>query len=326
MLARKATLVALVLITVTATAPAAQKELTQTDRFPASAGKTVLVDAATLNVRLRAADVRDIEVTTELRIGGVSEERAANWIAERTPHFTDSTSKLDVSALPRRHGFLWFGLLTARARLGLVVPPSVIPDITTTGGDIAVRGDFAGATPFRLRTATGQMEFVGAAGSIDVRSTAGDARIDLIRPLDHLFARTSSGDVTLTGGAREVKVDTASGHVRLSNLSGSVDVVTSTGKIILRWDRLDPDATVKVRSSSGRVHLVLPADVSPRGTLTTTGGTILSDLPGTVNEAGDTVTLQGDGPVLQVETASGEITVGTSDDWHLIQATPTAGK
>jgi DUF4097 and DUF4098 domain-containing protein YvlB len=256
----------------------------------------------------------------------VSEERASNWILEHTPSFNDGGSNLEVIARPGRQGFLWFGLLTARARLRLVVPPTVIPDITTTSGEVAVRGDFAKATPLRLRTATGQMEFVGATDSLDVRSASGDARIDVVRPLDSLFARTSSGDITLTGGAREVTVDTASGDVRLSNLSGPAEVTTSTGKIILRWDRLDPDMTVKVQSASGRIHLVLPEHVRPRGTLTTTGGTIRSDLPGTVNEAGDTVTLHGDGPTLRVETASGEITVGSSDDWHLIEATPTTAQ
>jgi len=322
MTANKLTCFVLLLVTVSP-ALAAQKELTQTDQFPAADGKTVFVDAATLDVRLRAADVRSIEVATELRIAGVSEERAASWIVDHTPQFSDDVSRLEVSARPGRQGFLWLGLLTARARIGLVVPPTVIPDITTTAGNVAIRGDFASATPLRLRTATGQIELNGAAGSLDVRSASGDATVDVLRPLDRLFARTSSGDVTLTGGAREVKVDTASGDVRLTDLSGPAEVTTSTGKVFLSWDRLDPDATVTVRSASGRIHLALPEGLRPRGTLTTTAGTIRSDLPGTVNEAGDTVTLQGDGPLLQIETASGEITVGTGDDWSPAQTTPS---
>ena len=151
------------------------------------------------------------------------------------------------------------------------------------------------------------MEMVGAAGGLDVRSASGDARIEVLRPLDTLFVRTSSGNVNLTGGSRNAQVDTASGNIWLLNLSGSTVVETSTGKVTLRWDRLEADDTVKVRSASGRIDLSIPDASDPRGSLTTTGGTIRCDLPGTVNERGDTVSLEGAGPMIEAETASGEI-------------------
>jgi hypothetical protein len=298
-------------------APAAQKKLAHTERFPAEAGKQVIIDVASLNVSLRSADVTHVEVNTDLRISGVGEDKATDWIKRHTPAYRDTGNQLTVSAQPGRQGFLGLGLLTARARIRVVAPNQSVPDITTTSGNVRVRGDFPLAAPLRLRTATGEMEFTGAAGSLDIRSAQGGARIDVVRPLDKLFARTSSGDVALSGGARRVQVDTASGDVRLDNLSGSAEVETSTGKVILSWDRLDPGSVVKVRTASGRVQLVLPDNVSPQGTLTTTGGTIRCDLPGTVNERGDTVQLDGDGPVLQVETASGEIVVGLGDEWDV---------
>ena len=198
-------------------------------------------------------------------------------------------------------------MLTARARIALVLPRSVTPDVTTTSGTIRVEGDFPDADPMRLRSSTGGLELTGATSRLDIRTAAGDSRINVMRPLEELFARTSTGDVNLSGGARLVHVDTASGNVWLENLSGSADVATSSGKITLRWDRLEPDDRVTVRSTSGRITLVVPPHVRPRGRLTTTGGTVRSDLPGTVNEAGDTGTLDGTGPLLEIETASGEI-------------------
>jgi DUF4097 and DUF4098 domain-containing protein YvlB len=121
--------------------------------------------------------------------------------------------------------------------------------------------------------------------------------------------------VRLTGGAREARVETASSKIWLENLSGDVNVSTSTGKVTLRWDRLDVGASVRVRSSSGRVHLVLPTDSRPQGTLTTTTGDIRSDFPGEISEDGGSLTLQGDGPSFDVESASGDILLTTSEMW-----------
>jgi hypothetical protein len=296
-------------------AQAAQKDLAQTDHFPSAEGKMVVVHANGLDVRMRVADVSQIEVETELHIGNVGEEKAQRWIESHTPVFADEEGKLSVLIEPGKSGFLGFGRLSARARLALLVPGDVVPDLTTTGGTLSVRGDFPHAAPIRLRTSTGDIDLTGAAKSLDVRSTSGDVQLEVIRPLERLFARTSSGEVRLTGGAREARVETASSKIWLENLSGDVNVSTSTGKVTLRWDRLDVGASVRVRSSSGRVHLVLPTDSRPQGTLTTTTGDIRSDFPGEISEDGGSLTLQGDGPSFDVESASGDILLTTSEMW-----------
>lgn len=296
-------------------ASAAERTLDRTERFPATPGTRVVVDAESLDVFVRAADVREVEVATELRISGVSESTADAWITRHTPELAGTPGKVAVSAHPGQGGFLGFGSLTARARIGIIAPAHTVPDVTTTGGAISVRGDFPGADPLMLRSATGDMELDGAATAIDIRTAGGDARIRVVRPLERLFARTSSGNVALSGGARQVHVDTASGDVWLDNLSGPAEIETSTGRITLRWDRLDRDATVTVRTSSGRVHVVLPEGVDVGGSVRTTVGTIRSDLPGTVNEAGNAVELSGVGPKLDIVSESGEIVLSRAVGW-----------
>lgn len=101
----------------------------------------------------------------------------------------------------------------------------------------------------------------------------------------------------------------------MDNLSGNAEVVTSTGKITLTWDRLEAENRVIVRSDSSRIRLTLPEGISPRGSLRTIGGSVRSDFPGTVNEAGDTVTLSGDGPEIMVESASGDVTLEAGTWW-----------
>jgi len=286
---------------------AAQKNFIQAERFPSAEGKRLEVDAADLDVLLNRADVNEIEVDVLLHIRGLGDEKGQRWIEGHTPSFNDTNEKLQITVETGKSGFLGFGHLSARAQLSVLAPGEVIPDVTTTSGGIQVRGDFPTADPLRLRTSSGNMEMNGATASLDIRTAEGDAQIEVIRPLSHFFARTSSGDVQLVGGAREAQVDTASGRISLKNLSGSVALSTTSGKVTLSWDRLDPGQTIRIRSSSGRVHLMVPEGVKPQGTLTTTTGTIRSEFPGLVSEDGSALNLQGDGPTFDVETASGEI-------------------
>lgn len=286
---------------------AAEKELKRKQSFPMSSGHHITVDAATLTVSVRSADVVEAQVTSDLRISGVGEETGDDWLSRHTPVVTKQRDGIIVRAAPGKTGFLGFGHFTAWAHIRILTPSHSVPNITTTSGGIQVKGDFPQARPLHLRSATGDLEFTGATSELDIRTASGESRIATMRPLDNLFVRTSSGGVNLVGGARTAFVDTASGNVWLENLSGPTKVITSTGKISLRWDRLDAEAVVKVNTSSGKVHLVLPDGVKPQGYLTTTAGVIRSELPGVVNEAGDTVNLTGDGPVLEVESATGEI-------------------
>jgi len=296
-------------------ADAAQKDLTLTKTFKGTDGKTLLVDGADLDIRVRSADVDQIEADVLLHIRGTGDEKASRWIDNHTPVFTDGDDQLRIEVTPGKSGFLGFGWVSSRARIALLVPGGVVPDVTTTSGGIRLRGDFRNAHPLRMRTSAGNMEMVGAARSLDIRTAEGDAQIEVFRPLEDFFARTSSGDVRLVGGSRKAHVDTASGKIWLENLSGNVEVSTSTGKITLSWDRMEPGQTVRIRSSSGRVHLIVPEGVHPQGTLTTTTGNIRSELPGEVTEDGIALRLQGDGPTFDVETASAEIQLTIREAW-----------
>ncbi len=306
---------AAILVVAVLPAGAAQRELTIDERFPSIEGQRVVIDIGEVNLSARAADLQEIEVGGEVRISGVGRRKAEAWVSERTPTFESSPEELRVTIRPESSGFMGLGHLTSRARLTIATPGWVVPDITTTGGAIELRGDFPLASPLRLRSSDGSMDFEGAAAALDIRTASGDVRLTVLRPLEHLSARASSGNITLDGGARGVEIDTASGAVTLANLSGPALVETSTGRISLRWDRLEPGHTLTVRSTSGKIRITLPEGVRPRGTLTTITGAISCDLPGHPSERGDTYELTGDGPLLDVETASSQIVVSTAVRW-----------
>jgi hypothetical protein len=290
--------------------PAAQRDLDLHEDFPAADGKQLDIDAEDLDLRVRVADVESIGVAVELHISGTGGDTAERWIESRTPTFRDSAERLQIEVAPEKTGWLGLGKLTARARLGILTPAFVLPDLTTTSGNISVHGDFPRAEPLFLRSASGTVSLVGAAVSVDARTVEGDIDVEVIRPLASFVASTSSGNVRMVGGSREVSSSTASGNIWLENLSGSLEATTATGKVTVTWDRLGPEQKVRIRSSSGRVHLMIPRGVSPRGRLTTTTGSVRSELPGEVVGDGSTLQLAGDGPEFDVETASGEIVLG----------------
>ena len=98
--------------------PAAQREHSGTETFAAPDGTRVVIDTATVDIRLRAADVTGIEVATELRISGVGEERAERFISSHIPTTEVTDGRITITVNPGRFGFLGLGTLTARARLG----------------------------------------------------------------------------------------------------------------------------------------------------------------------------------------------------------------
>jgi hypothetical protein len=298
------------------TAAAVERKLGTTEFFPVDEGTRVVVDAGDLNVFVRGAVVADVGLRTDLRISGVGEKKADRWIGDRTPAVTDEDEELRIAVQSVSSPFMGIGNLTSRARLTLVLPTGVSPDITTTTGGIRIRGDFPRAAPLWLRSSEGNMHFVGAAHSLEIRTASGNAELEVFRALESLEARSSSGSIALSGGARDLQVDTASGNITLANLAGSALVETTRGRVQLRWDRIDPEHRVKVISTSGRVELTVPEGVTPRGTLTTVSGSIHCDLPGSFNDSGDTFSLSGDGPLIEVETASSEIVLSTGAFWE----------
>lgn len=306
--------VALAMVAVAASAAAAERHLDESSRYQFEAGKRLVVDVEDQEVEVRVADIDEIRVRLELAISGVGAHKAESWIAAQTPSIVDGPDELVVSSHPSKTGFLALGYLTSRARLRVLVPPGAGCDISTAGGSITLRGDLSAADPLQLRSATGAISFVGTAPAIDVRTVSGEVRLELLRATRSLFARTSSGSVTLAGGAASAEVDTASGDVHLDNLSGSATVATTTGRIALRWVDTTQSDRISVRSTSGSVALTLPASADPAGSITTTGGTISGDLAPA--DSGQPVRqLAGVGPRLEVETASGDVTVVRGDIW-----------
>lgn len=277
------------------------------DHFELMPGQKVTVDIFDLDLEARGADIPKLRSTTDIKISGVGATKADEWLAAHTPEFELKDGGLSIRLTPKKAGFLGLGMLTQRRRLFLVIPQTAIPDLTSSSASIALSGDFQAADPLRLRSGSGKISFIGNAPSIEIRSTSGDASLRVFRALQKLWTQSASGGITLEGGAHELHVETASGKVHVRGLLSSASVDTVSGGIDLQWDALDPQAKIKIRSSTGLIRIVFPPEASPAGSLTTSTGKIRSEFSGKISEDGNTLELDGQGPNIEIETASGDI-------------------
>jgi len=297
----------LALLLAAGAAAAADKNEVINETFPARPGKIVYIDAGALDLFVRAADITEIRVHAELAAGAFKAAQATQWIAAHRPTLEDSEGELRIVAHDPGGVKLFKGVVVSRARMEVVVPLFVRPDLSTTSSTMRVEGEFDQARPLRLRSASGDIDLTGWAPDVEVRTTSGQVTLKASRAFDRLLARSASGMVTLTGGARAVRCDTSSGAVSLAGLLGSLVVVTTSGDMTLAYDAIPPDADVRLSSASGRVRLTLPPGTQPGGEVVSVRGEIRSVYPGTAPANEPHLNLSGSAPKLTINTTSGRI-------------------
>lgn len=153
----------------TATAlPAAERRDVIQRVFPAAPGRVVLIDAGPLDLYVRAADVPEIRINTELAAGALKEAQALAWIEAHRPVIKDAPEAFKLSVPEARRFGLLRGVIASRARIEVVLPFRVLPDLATTTGSLTVEGEFPDARPLRLRTASAEVLFTGWAPKIEL--------------------------------------------------------------------------------------------------------------------------------------------------------------
>lgn len=304
---KKHLLVCAMVLHATATVHAAERREVIQRVVPAAPGRVVRIDAGPLDLTVRAADVPEIRIHVELAAGALKESQALAWIEAHRPLIEDGAGEfvMTVADIPR-FGLLR-GVVASRARVEVVLPFRVLPDLATSTGDLRVEGEFPEARPLRLRTASADLFFAGWAPKVELRSTSGNMEVRTSRPLEAFLARSASGNVLLAGGARLARCDNASGSVRLNALVGPAGVATTSGHVALQFDALKAGDEVRVTTSSGRVSVSLPPGAEPGGQLTSSRGEIRSSYGGEASPEGGRFTLHGRKPLLTITTTSGRI-------------------
>lgn len=298
--------VALTLLLAGLSLEAAERKETIVKQAAAKEGMQVVVESGSLDLAVRVSAIGEVRVEVELACAGFKEKAVEAWMASHRPQFQETPEVFKVLVEPTKSGF-FKGVVVTRARLNLVVPPYVQLDLSSTSGNVRLDGELTKARPLRLRSASGDVEFVGYAPEVEARTTSGDIRVRFSKPVDALLARTSSGDIEVLGGAGLVRADSSSGEVRMTGLLGPVGVATSSGDVSLTFDALPEASEVRVTTTSGKVRLTLPPGSKPGGELSSVQGEIRSAYPGETPGKGGKLALSGNGPKLFVTTTSGRI-------------------
>ena len=188
----------------------------------------------------------------------------------------------------------WFLFGNVEVEFHVLAPESWHGSISlqTSNGRITAK-DLHGEA--RLRTSNGAISVERQSGRLEVKTSNG--RIELSQVNGVVQAETSNGPVRIDGGTLA-----QNGRIRTSN-----------GPIDLRA-KLDADATYELRTSNGRVNLVLH-DPDVRIDLRTSNGDIDLDTEVSVSEFGRSrlVGRIGEGrSQLNVRTSNGDITLAAA--------------
>jgi DUF4097 and DUF4098 domain-containing protein YvlB len=285
----------------------------ETKTFPATAGKLVRLELASLDPLIRVAEATEITVTVALEARSSSGRAAQRWVARHTPVFEDSESTLEVR-LPRRpHGAFVVGMLHTSDTVEVTIPPGCRLEVRSTSGDVELEGTAALAGPVRLNTASGDVGVRGGASALVVKTASGDVRVTG-GTVEQLEVETASGDVTVEASTARALVDTASGSIRLRSLTGDLSVDTTSGDVRATWVSLPATGRVSVRTTSGGVRLRMPVTPALAGRLSTSSGRIVSDVDGAWGRSHRSLEIgaAAGGVELDVRTTSGDIHLDTT--------------
>ena len=180
-------------------------------------------------------------------------------------------------------------------------------DLNATGSRISLDMEHAGyggearfevrvpaGTRVMARAMSGDIDIRGARGEVEAHSVSGDVTVEdvtalvaesvsgsvrVLRVAGRVTASSVSGDVELTDVGGDVRIESTSGEIFLSNVRARVVRAESVSGNIEFSGTIDRAGTYDFTSHSGNITLALPADVGAQVGVETFSGEIESDFP-----------------------------------------------
>ena len=184
-------------------------------------------------------------------------------------------------------------------------------EVKTVSGDLVLRDVTADSLVAHTSSGQIQVEDVTLDGALDLENSSGDVTAVGVRATSCRLASVS-GDLTLDGCSGPLDLQTYSGAVEVRNaIEVELALGTTSGKIRFSGS-LHTRGEHRVESTSGDVHLVLPADAAFDLDVETNSGSIQTDFAVTMTQFGQRRVVgevNGGGPLLRISTSSGNITL-----------------
>ena len=244
-----------------------------------------------------------------------------------------------VSVTAKHTGTNWFGLQRMESKITVKVPRRYNVDLRTSGGDLAVEqleGDAVGATSggdirvsdahgaIGMETSGGNITLARVEGNTKLRSSGGDVVLTAVK--GDVDAATSGGDMRLETVDGAVKAHTSGGEIAATTIKGDVNLESSSGDI----KALGIDGRIRAHSSGGGINAELVGanrgisattsggDITLRTSrniaavidLSTSGGSITSDLPVSATQVSERTlrgAVNGGGEKIYARTSGGNV-------------------
>jgi len=290
--------------------------------LPASLLQAESIDTEILLSRTDQSDVR-------IRAVGTVQSNRRRCIPELSVRRDGRTLRATIEscrgpvALLRMHGELTIAVELPRSWRGDVELSTASGNITVEEADDLVRfaarvssgridlGEVA-ADQADLRTSSGEIR-ANSITATRVRLDASSGNISLHRIEGTVEAELSSQDLRLdfTGRRGRVEAESASGLLLIENLDGSVDLDVSSGDIRVSFAEFRENS--RIESASGNIGVGVPENARFDVELSTASGDIRVDFPmthqGSIEDDRVSGSVQGGGPILEIETRSGNMHV-----------------
>ncbi|MFT4111250.1 DUF4097 family beta strand repeat-containing protein [Silvibacterium sp.] len=170
----------------------------------------------------------------------------------------------------------------------ITAPRGTVLDASSGSGDLQLR-ELNG--PLKAQTGSGSIEANGFTGRVALGTGSGDIHAEL-------------------HGTPDVKAETGSGSIRLSGVDGALYAQTGSGDIDIAGN---PSTNWKLETGSGSISLDTGGRAKFTLDATTGSGSIHSDPPisthGSLERHHITGDINGGGPVVRIETGSGDVRI-----------------
>lgn len=188
----------------------------------------------------------------------------------------------------------------------VLIPRNATVEGRSGSGDVRA-ANLGGA--FSGSTGSGDLEVVNAHAFVRLDTGSGSIRIrDLY---SGALLKTGSGDIEVQQAAPgDVQAETGSGSIRIRNINGAVRASTGSGDVEAQGKAT---GDWRVVTGSGSIRLNLPQNTGFRVDASTGSGSIrLPQVTGTdaqLNKHHVTMSVNGGGPALKLQTGSGDIEI-----------------
>ncbi|HUP44327.1 MAG TPA: DUF4097 family beta strand repeat-containing protein [Thermoanaerobaculia bacterium] len=128
----------------------------------------------------------------------------------------------------------------------------------------------------------------------------------------NVSADTVNGALRISGVSGEIELDTTNGRIEVANCSGTVDASTTNGGIDVELVSVASGRDMRFETTNGRIKLAVPAGLAADINASTTNGSVRSDLPMVTSRMTRTSlrgTLNGGGPEIRLRTTNGGIDI-----------------